>query len=122
MDLLTDVSKLHEQHLHKLDTMVDNIGEEIHMFKVKQDLKTSINHILTPIYSDEQKLRAVVATFEGLIHTAFNQKLAPGVLSHYVLVTIVDHIKEVAFNNGLINFIQQLSDLYKLEISFIHCL
>jgi hypothetical protein len=28
-DFLTDISKLHEKHLHKLDTMVDNIGEEL---------------------------------------------------------------------------------------------
>ncbi len=25
-DLLTDISKLHEQHLHKLDNMIDDIG------------------------------------------------------------------------------------------------
>ncbi len=87
------------------------------MLKVKQDIMTSIKRILAQIYSDKQQLRAVVATFECIIHTSSDQKLAPGVFSHDVLVTIIDHIKEVAFNNGFVYYIQQPSDLYKLETS-----
>ncbi len=120
-DLLTDISKLHEQHLNKLDTMVDNTGEKLQVIIVNQAFRTSVDHILAQIYLDEQKLRSVVATFKWLIHTAFDQKLAPGVLSYDVLIIIVDHIKDVANSNGFHNFIHQPADLYKLETSIIHC-
>jgi len=38
MDLLTDISKQHEQHLHKLDTMVYKFGEELQVIKVRQEI------------------------------------------------------------------------------------
>jgi len=65
----------------------------------------SIDQILAQINLDEQKLLAVVATFEHLIHMAFDQKLAAGVISQDVLVTIMDHIKDVANTNGFHNFV-----------------
>jgi hypothetical protein len=58
--------------------------------------------------------------FELVIHSGFDQKLAPGALSDDVLETILHHIKDMAANNKCHNFIHQLSDLYKLETSFIH--
>jgi hypothetical protein len=33
-ELLTDISKLHEQHLHKLDSMIDDIGRELQVVKM----------------------------------------------------------------------------------------
>jgi hypothetical protein len=62
----------------------------------------------------------VVAIFERVIHSAFDQKQAPGALSFDVLETILHHIKDTAANNKFHNFIHQPSDLYKLETSFIH--
>ncbi len=59
--------------------------------------------------------------FERVIHSAFDQKLAPGALSVDVLETILHHIKDTAAKNKFHNFIHQTSDLYKLETSFIHC-
>ncbi len=41
-----------------------------------------------------------MATFELLIYTAANQKLAPVVIGHNILVPIVDHIKDVANTNA----------------------
>jgi hypothetical protein len=34
-DLLTDISKLHEQHLHKLDSKIDDIGRELQVVKMQ---------------------------------------------------------------------------------------
>ncbi len=34
-DLLTDIVHIHKQHLHQLDTMIENIGNEIQKLKVK---------------------------------------------------------------------------------------
>jgi hypothetical protein len=71
--------------------------------------------------SDEHKLRAVITTFERIIITAFNQKLAPGALSTDVLNQIVYHINDIASKNNYNKFVHEPADLYKLEFSFIHC-
>jgi hypothetical protein len=63
-DLLADIVKLHEQHLHQLDRMIDNIGREIQALKVQSGLHFSIDKALAQVISDMNKLRAVVAIFE----------------------------------------------------------
>jgi len=42
-DLLTDIVKLHEQHLHQLDEMIEDIGKEIQALKVQSGLHFSID-------------------------------------------------------------------------------
>jgi hypothetical protein len=99
MGLLTDITKLHKEHLHKLDKMIQQIGEELQVIQMQQKFKFRMDRIIAQNNSDENKLRAVVATFECIIVTAFDQKLEPGALSTDVLNTIVQHIKNVASNN-----------------------
>jgi len=70
--------------------------------------------------SAEHKLRAVITTFERIIITAFNQKLAPGALSTDVLNQIVYHINNIAAKNAYNMFVHEPTDLYNLEVSFIH--
>jgi hypothetical protein len=77
-DLLADIVKLHEQHLHQMDRMIDNIGREIQALKVQSGLHFSIDKAIAQVISDMNKLRAVVAIFERVSHLAFDQKLAPG--------------------------------------------
>jgi len=119
-DLLTDIVKIHEQHLHQLDRMIDTIGQELKALKVQSGLHFSIDKAIAQVISDTNKLRAVVAIFERDINTAFDQKLAPGALSVDVPDSILYHIKDTAAKNKYHNFIHQPSDLYKLEVSFIH--
>jgi hypothetical protein len=119
-DLLADIVHIHEQHLHQLDRMIDDIGREIAKLKVQAGFHFSVDRAIAQVISDSNKLRAVVAIFERVINSAFDQKLAPGALSVDVLDTIVHHIKDTAANNKFHNFIHQPSDLYKLETSFIH--
>jgi hypothetical protein len=119
-DLLANIVKLHEQHLHQLDKMTEDIGKEIQVLKVQSGLHFSIDRAIAQVISDTNKLRAVVTILERVIHSAFDQKLAPGALSVDVLETILHHIKDTAANNKFHNFIHQPSDLYKLETSFIH--
>jgi len=85
-----------------------------HLFSVRVD------RIIAQITSDEHKLRAVIATFERIIITAFNQKLAPGALSTDVLQQIIYHINDIAANNKFNQFVHEPADLYKLYVSFIH--
>jgi len=119
-DLLTDIVKIHEQHLHQLDRMIDTIGQELKALKVQSGLHFSIDKAIAQVILDTNKLRAVVAIFERVINTAFDQKLAPGALTVDVLDSILYHIKDTAAKNKYHNFIHQPSDLYKLEVSFIH--
>jgi hypothetical protein len=98
-DLLTDISKLHEQHLHKLDSMIGDIGNKLQVVKMKHLFRVRVDRIIAQITSDEHKLKAVIATFERIIITAFNQKLAPGALSTDVLHQIIYHINDIAANN-----------------------
>jgi hypothetical protein len=120
-DLRADIVKLHEQHLHQIDEMIEDIGNEIQMLKVQAGFHFSIDRAIAQVISDTNKLRAVLAIFERVIHSAFNQKLAPGAISVNILETIVHRIKDTAATNKFHNFIHQPSDLYKLETSFIHC-
>jgi len=94
--LLTDITKLHEQHLHKLDEMVDDIGKEHQVIKIRQSFQIRVEQIITQITSEEKKLRGIVKTFKIIIITAYNQKLAPRALSTDVLNNIVDHIIDIA--------------------------
>jgi hypothetical protein len=119
-DLLADIIRLHEQHLHKLDEMIKDIGNEIKKLKVQAGFHFSIDRAIAKVTSNTNKLRAVVDIFEWVINSAFDQKLAPGALSVDVLETIMHHIKDKAAKNKFHNFIHQPSDLYKLETSFIH--
>jgi len=119
-DLLTDISKLHEHHMHKLDNMVDDIGKELQVVKFQNLFSLKMERILAQINTDEHKLRAVIATFERIIHSAYNQKLAPGALSSDVLQQIMFHIDSIANKNRFEKFVHEPADLYKLEVSFIH--
>jgi hypothetical protein len=119
-DLLMDIVKIHEQHLPQLDRMIDTIGQELKALKVQSGLHFSIDKAIAQVISDTNKLRAVVAIFERVINTAFDQKLAPGALSVDILDSILYHIQDTAAKNKYHNFIHQPSDLYKLEVSFIH--
>jgi hypothetical protein len=76
-DLLTDISKLHECHLHELESMIEDIGHKLQVVKVENIFRVKVERVLAQVNTDEHKLRAVVATFERIIITAFNQKLAP---------------------------------------------
>jgi len=57
-------SKLHEHHLHKLEGMIDDIGEELQVVKVEQLFRDKIDRVIAHVNTDEHKLRAVIATFE----------------------------------------------------------
>ncbi len=76
-DLLADIVRLHEQHLHKLDEMIEDIGNEIQKLKVQAGFHFSIDRAIAQVTSDTNKLRAVIAFFERVINSAFDQKLAP---------------------------------------------
>jgi hypothetical protein len=118
-DILTDISKLHEQHLHQLHGLINSIGKELQVVKLQQTFQVRVDRIVAQISSDDSKLRAAIATFERIIITAFNKKLAPGALSMDVLNQIIYHINDIANKNNYNKFVHEPADLYNLEVSFI---
>ena len=120
MDLLMDISKLHEQHLHQLEGLMDNIGNEIQVIKLLTHWQVRLEKIVAQISSDDAKLRAVIATFERIIITAFNKKLALGDLSTDILYQIISRINDIAGRNSYHKFVHEPADLYNLDVLFIH--
>jgi hypothetical protein len=55
-DLLTDIAKIHEQHIHQLDRMIDTNGQELKPLKVQSGLHFSINKAIAQVISDTNKL------------------------------------------------------------------
>ncbi len=100
--------------------MVDDIGKELQVIKFENQFRIKIERVLAQVNTDKHKLRAVIATFERIIITAYNQKLAPGALSSDVLQRIMYHIDSIANKNHFEKFVHEPADLYKLEVSFIH--
>jgi hypothetical protein len=80
--------------------MIDNIGKELLVIKLQQNFQVWVEGIVAQIPSDDSKLRAVIATFERIIITAFDEKLAPGALSIDVLNQIIYHINDIANKNN----------------------
>jgi hypothetical protein len=54
-DLLADIVKLHEEHLHQLDQMIEDIGKEIQALKVQSGLHFSIDWAMAQVISDTNK-------------------------------------------------------------------
>jgi hypothetical protein len=55
-DLLTDILKIHEQHLHQLDRIIDTIGQELKALKVQSGLHFSIDKAIAQVILDTNKL------------------------------------------------------------------
>jgi hypothetical protein len=44
-ELLTDISKLHEQHLHKLDEMIADIRNKLQVIKIQNNIRVRVDRI-----------------------------------------------------------------------------
>jgi hypothetical protein len=55
-DLLTDISKLHEQHLHKLDGMVDDIGNELQVVRMQHLFRVRLDRIIAQMMNTNSEL------------------------------------------------------------------
>ncbi len=64
-DLLLDITKLHEQHLKKLNEMIKDIRDDIQVKKFQQKFKLSMDRVIVQITSDDHKLQAMVATLNA---------------------------------------------------------
>jgi hypothetical protein len=69
----------------------------------------------------ENKFAAAIAISERLIHMVYNHCLAPGGLHHNPLLQIVKYGNEIAEKSEHFSFINELSDLFLMETSYIYC-
>ena len=54
-DLMADILQIHEQHLHQLDRMIEDIGNEIAKLKIQTGYYFSIDRAIAQVISDNNK-------------------------------------------------------------------
>jgi len=115
IDHLVDITSLHEKHFKAVDQKLDDVADKVALM-----LKVNKVHFAKMTDFMEQKFGTAVAISERLIHTAYNNKLAPGALHHEALLEIVKYVNEIAENSELLSFIHQPSDLFLVETSYVY--
>ena len=115
IDHLVDITSLHEKHFKAVDQKLDDVADKVALM-----LKVNKVHFAKMTDFMEQKFGTAVAISERLIHTAYNNKLAPGALHHEALLEIVKYVNKIAENSELLSFIHQPSDLFLVETSYVY--
>ena len=113
-DMLVDVTQLHENHLHSIDTQLINAAS------VLQDMI----HFNPAIV--ESAVSTMVHQTQDIFHKCSNviaaaqmHRLSPLMFPHDVLTSVKLHIDTIAEKNKYISFINHNSDLYQIEVSFV---
>ncbi len=70
----------------------------------------------------EQKFSSAITISEHLIHTAYDHCLAAGAVHHNALTEVVKYVNEVAAKSEHFSFLNEPSDLFLVENSYIYCL
>jgi hypothetical protein len=115
MDLLVDISHLHEAHLHHLEEKTDAKN------KLLADLLES-NVWFTAKLTDavEKKFQSIVNHHINLVKSAQHHRLAPGTLPRNVLDEILNHTLSVARKRNMVSFVNYTSDLFQVEVSHLY--
>ena len=98
-----------------VDQKLDDVADKVALM-----LKVNKVHFVKMTDFMEQKFGTAVAISERLIHTAYNNKLAPGALHHEALLEIVKYVNKIAENSKLLSFLHQPSDLFLVETSYVY--
>jgi hypothetical protein len=114
MDLLVDVSHLHEAHLHHLEEKTDTTN------KLLADLLESNVWFTTKITDAvEKKFQSMVHHHENVVKSAQHHRLASGALPHDVLDKILNNNISVAKKRNMFSFVNYASDLFQVEVSHL---
>jgi len=115
VDLLKDITQLHENHLKNLDSQIqlqDAVFRELQSNN-PWDLLSTYD------YATRGVQRATKLATSAISH-AQRHRLAPGVFPADSLRAAVDHSKQVAADNDYNNYVHHTSDLFQLETSFLY--
>ena len=114
-DLLVDITQLHSNHLHNIDTQLQNVDTIIREFisfnpsLVVASSQTMMAHLL------DVQLKVSNAVSQAQLH-----RLSALTFSHKVLQSIKNYIDDLAADKNYISFVTHISDLYQLEASFVY--
>jgi hypothetical protein len=115
VDHLVDITSLHENHFRAVDKKLDDVAD-----KLATLIKINKVHFAKMTDFMEQKFGTALAISKRLIHTAYNNRLAPGALHHEALTEIVKNINKITQNSNLQSFGHQPSNLFLVETSYIY--
>jgi hypothetical protein len=115
MDLLMDVSRLHEAHPHHLE---DKTNVTNKLFSDMLEANIWFTSKLTNAIG--KRFQLVVHHHENMVKSAQCHRLAPGALPHNVLNKILDHTLTVAKKQNLVSFVNYKSDLFQVEVSHLY--
>ncbi len=127
MDLLVDVSHLHEAHLHHLEEKTDATN------KLLVDLLESNIWFTTKLTDavDKKKFQSVVHHHKNVVKSTQHHRLAPGAkltslgaytyeLPHNVLDEILNHTLSVARKRNMVSFVNYASEVFQVKVSHLY--
>jgi hypothetical protein len=113
-EISTNVSHLHEAHLHHLEEKTDATN------KLLADLLESNVWFTTKITNVvEKKFQSVVHHHKNVVKLAHHHRLAPSALPHDVFDEILNITLSVARKRNMVSFVNYASDLFQVEVSHL---
>jgi hypothetical protein len=111
--LMNDITNRHEKHFKAVDQKIDDIPNQL-----ARMLQVNKVHFAKKLM--EQKFATAVDLSEQLIHPTYNHRLAAGALHQEGLLEIVNYVNEMAEKSIMFCFINEPSDLFLVETSYIN--
>jgi hypothetical protein len=113
-DLIVDVQKIHDKHLHLLQAQVDSLLDQMAVAENSLNAIILNTNLRTKIESYRRKLNII----KDFIKAAMMNKLSPGILPAETVFAMMNHTTETANKLGYRSFIKEPSDLFQLPTSF----
>ena len=114
-DMMVDILQLHENHMHKLDNQIKNVGRVLSDFS--QFSPAVASHYLTNYMTT---LNSVQRDIENGLEQAQLQRLSHSLFPNDVLETVKAKIDKTAKDNGYISFISKTTDLFQIPLSYVY--
>jgi len=112
--MMVDIQQLHENHLYKLVNMIKNVGQVVSDF-VKFSPVVASTHLDNMIES----MHYTVSTIASALEQAQNQKLSHSLFPNNILKRIKEKIDATALANGYISYVNKITDLFQIPLSYV---
>ena len=113
-DMMVDIQQLHENHLYKLDNMIKNVGQVVTDF-------IKFSPAVASAYLDNmiESMHYTVSTIASALEQAQNQKLSHLLFPNDILKRIKNKIDATALANGYISYVNKVTDLFQIPLSYV---
>jgi hypothetical protein len=112
--MMVDIQQLHENHLYKLDNMSKNVGQVVTNF-----IKFSPAVAATYLDNMIESMHYTVSTITSALEQAQNQKLSHLLFPNNILKRIKERIDATALANGYISYVNKITDLFQIPLSYV---